>query len=62
MKEEKPRLLTEHDMDEIAQKAAKRAIESVYAGIGKSVVKKVCWAAGFGTLALLAYLANEGRI
>lgn len=58
---QEPRLLTEHDIDHIAEKAAEKALEKVYTDIGKSVVKKALWAVGIGTLILMVWLSGTGK-
>lgn len=56
--------LTEEQIDEIAERAAEKAIEkmttSVYRQIGKSIVEKVVYAAGASVVALSIYLAAKG--
>ena len=49
-------------MQAIADLAAKKALESVYADIGKGVVKKILWVVGVGTLVLLSWLTGAGYI
>lgn len=41
-----PDCLTEADIDRIAEQAAQRALEKVYAEVGKSVIKKFLWIIG----------------
>ena len=41
-----PRVLTTDDIELIAQRAADKALEKVYAEVGKSLVKKFFWAVG----------------
>ena len=53
---DEPRVLTEHDIDHIAEKAADKALEKVYSEIGKNVVKKMLWVLGAGTIAVLIWL------
>jgi hypothetical protein len=48
--------LTEDEMDEIAERAAKRALELVYAEVGKSVLKKLFWYAGAAAIGLFVWL------
>jgi hypothetical protein len=57
-----PRVLTEHDIDEIAEKAAEKALEKVYTEVGKSVVKKALWVIGVGCIALFMWLAGNGHV
>lgn len=53
--------LTEEQLDAIAERAADRALEKVYAQIGKSVVTKLLWLVGASALALAAYLKGIGK-
>ena len=52
--------LTEEEVDHIAEKAAKKALDLVYQEVGKSVVRKVAWAAGVVFLGLLTWLSAKG--
>lgn len=54
-------VLTEEQLEAIAERAAERALEKVYASIGKSVVTKLLWAIGAATLAILAYFKGIGK-
>ena len=46
----------------VAEDAAKRAIEIMYADVGKNVVRKLIQALGFLALCLLVYLAGNKAI
>lgn len=50
----------ENRMEAIAELAAKKALEHVYADIGKGVLKKLIWVAGVVALALLSWMAGHG--
>lgn len=54
--------LTDEQIDIIAERAAERALEKVYAQIGKSVVHRVLFWIGAAALAVLAYLKGMGKI
>lgn len=54
--------LTDDQIEAIAERAAERALEKVYASIGKSVVQKILWLVGAATLALAAYLKGSGKL
>lgn len=54
--------LTEEQLNEIAERAADRALEKVYANIGKSVVHKILWVAGAAALALAAWMKGSGKL
>ena len=57
-----PRILTEHDIDEIADRAAEKALEKVYAQVGASVLKKLAWLIGVVVVGLLMWLGNNGNL
>jgi hypothetical protein len=59
-KEEK--FLTEADIDRIAEKAAERALEKVYAEVGKSVSKKLMWIMGVVSISLIVWLSSFGGL
>lgn len=52
--------LTEKQIDDIATKAAHKALDLVYAEVGKSVLKRLAWIAGILVLSLLMFLAGKG--
>jgi hypothetical protein len=54
--------LTEEQLDAIAERAAERALEKVYASIGKSFVTKALWVIGASLLALAAWLKGSGKL
>jgi hypothetical protein len=54
--------LTDEQIEAIAERAAERALEKVYASIGKSVVQKVLWVVGAASLAVFAYFKGLGKI
>lgn len=49
-------------MTEIAEMAAKKALENVYMEIGQGVLRRVAWVIGVGLLVLLSWLAGRGYI
>ena len=51
--------LTEAEIDQIAERAAEKALEKVYSQIGKSVAHKIFWFLGVAALAGLALLAGK---
>lgn len=59
---DKPVVLTEEQLNDIAERAANRALEKVYADIGKSVVSKILWLVGSVALAAFAYFKGVGKI
>lgn len=46
----------------IAERAADRAFEKVYADLGRNVTKKILWVVGAGALGLFVWLAGNGHI
>lgn len=54
--------LTEEQIDHIADKAAKKALQSVYAEVGQSVIKKLAWLIGVLVLSGLMYLAGRDAL
>jgi tetrahydromethanopterin S-methyltransferase subunit G len=57
-----PRYLTEHDIDEIAEKAAERALEKVYAQVGQNILKKITWLLGIAAIGLVMWLGSNGNL
>jgi len=57
-----PRYLTEHDIDDIAEKAAERALEKVYAQVGQSILKKIAWLVGIAAIGLAMWLGGNGNL
>lgn len=49
-------------MEHIAEVAAERAIQKVYAGIGKGVLKKAAWFIGVAIISILSWLAGAGAL
>jgi putative NADH-flavin reductase len=54
--------LTEEQLEAIAERAAERALEKVYASIGKSVVQKILWVVGAASLAIFAWMKGSGKL
>lgn len=50
--------LTEEEINHIADRAAERALERVYANIGKSIVKKIYWVVGLIFVSGLMFLSG----
>ena len=59
---ESEKCLTEADIDRIAEKAANRALEKVYAEVGKSVSKKLMWIMGVVSISLIVWLSSFGGV
>lgn len=54
--------LTDEQIDDIADRAAKRALEMVYAEVGRSVLKKAAWLVGVVVVGLFIWLAGKGHL
>ena len=54
--------LNEDQIDAIAERAAEKALEKVYADVGQAVLKKLAWIAGAAILALFVFLAGKGVV
>lgn len=54
--------LTEAQIDEIAEKAARRALEIVYAEIGENVLRKLAWLVGLVVVGLAIWLAGKNSL
>lgn len=57
-----PRVLTENDIDHIAEKAAEKALQKVYAQVGQSVLKKLAWITGIVVIGLFMWLSGTGKV
>lgn len=55
-------VLTEQQMDAIAERAANKVFERIYSEVGKSVLRKFAWALGVITVALLIWAAGKGAL
>jgi hypothetical protein len=54
--------LSDEQIELIAERAAEKALEKVYASVGKSVVHKILWLVGAAALAAAAYFKGVGKI
>jgi hypothetical protein len=54
--------LTEAELDAIAERAAKKALESVYADVGRSVLRKLAWLAGVAVIGLALWLVGKDSL
>lgn len=55
-------MLSEEEMDAIAERAARKALEIVYAEVGKSVLNKLAWFVGLVIVGLLIWLTGKGAL
>lgn len=54
--------LTEEQMDEVAERAAKKVFAIFYQEVGRSVVKKLLWLTGITIAGLAILLAGKGAL
>ena len=54
-----PRVLTTDDIEMIAERAADKALEKVYADVGKSLVKKFLWACGLVVITVAVWVSKD---
>lgn len=54
--------LTESELDAIAERAAKKALQSVYAEVGKSVLRKAAWLTGLVVIGLALWLIGKDSL
>lgn len=54
--------LTEQQIDHIAEMAARRALQIVYAEIGQNVLRKLAWLCGVVVIGLALWLAGRNAL
>lgn len=54
--------LSDEQIDAIAENAARRALDIVYAEVGKNVLKKVVWITGAVTVGLFMWLSGKNLL
>lgn len=54
--------LTDAQIDAIAEKAARRALQIVYAEIGQNVLRKLAWLIGVVVIGLALWLAGKNAL
>ena len=59
-KERRRKSISDEEFEGIARRAAEKALEKVYAEVGKGVLKKLLWLIGVASLAALAFLSSKG--
>jgi hypothetical protein len=52
--------LTDSQIEHIAERAAKVALDKVYQQVGQNVLTKLLWVIGVASLGLMYFLAGEG--
>lgn len=55
-------VLTEEQMELIAEKAAEKVFDRIYSNVGKSVVHKLLKLAGLVVIGIALYLAGRGQL
>lgn len=58
MSDEHP--LSEAQIDAIAEKAAEKALQKIYAEVGQNVLRKFAWLVGLVVISLAIFLAGKG--
>ena len=54
--------LTEAQIDHIADRAAKKALQTVYADVGQSVLKRMAWLVGILVVSGMLFLAGKDAL
>ncbi len=54
--------LTEAQIEAIAEKAARKALQIVYAEIGRNVLRKLAWLTGVVVIGLAMWLAGKNAL
>lgn len=54
--------LTDDQIDAIAEKAARKALQIVYAEVGQSVLKKLAWLVGLVVVGLALWLIGKDSL
>lgn len=54
--------LTPEEIDHIAERAAERALQHVYAEVGQSLLRKLAWLVGIVAIGGLMWLTGKGTI
>lgn len=52
--------LTEEQIELIAERAAEKALQHVYASVGKGLLNKVAWVLGAAVIGLLLWMGGKG--
>lgn len=55
-------VLSEEQLEAIAEKAATKALNKIYADVGKSVVTKILWVVGLAAIGLVLFFTGKGVI
>ena len=55
-----PVVLTEEQMEALAERAAAKALAKVYAEVGKGVLNKLAWIIGSAVVAILLWMGGKG--
>lgn len=52
--------ISDEDMEKIATRAAEKALEKVYAEVGRGILHKLAWFAGVAAVAVLMWMGGKG--
>lgn len=52
--------LSDEQMELLAEKAAEKALQKVYAEVGKGVMRKLAWVIGAAVVGLLLWMGGKG--
>jgi hypothetical protein len=58
----RPLILTPEHLDKIAEAAADKALEKVYARVGKQVMTKLAWILGVVVLSAMVWLSGKDAL
>ena len=54
--------LSEYEIEEIAERAAEKALKKVYEEVGRSTVRFALWIIGAAVLSIFGWLAATGKM
>lgn len=60
MEKESSYVLSDADLERIAEVAARKALDMVYVEVGKGVLKRLSWFVGAAIIAVLMWMGGKG--
>lgn len=54
--------LSEAQIDHIAERAADKALQKIYAEVGQNILKKMAWLVGLVVISLAMFLSGKGLL
>lgn len=54
--------LTDLQIELLAERAAQKALEKIYAEVGKNVLRKLAWLVGLVVVGLAVWLSSRGHL